>query len=83
MCAIGSTASAQISPDVKSMISAYDVADQECRGAPDAGAACERRTDIGLDLNKSGFCYGKQGQGRASFEWHRCTTRSLHARTGQ
>ncbi|MGE8129005.1 hypothetical protein ACQKQD_18690 [Methylobacterium sp. NPDC080182] len=79
LCALASSASSQISPDVKSMISAYDVADQECRGSPDADAACYRRTDIGQDLNKIGWCYGKRGQGRADFEWHRCTTRSLRA----
>lgn len=79
LIALAAPATAQISPDVKSMISAYDVADQECRGSPDADAACGRRTDIGMDLNKAGFCYGMKGQGRANFMWHRCTARSLRA----
>lgn len=77
--ALPQVAQSQIKPDVEAMISAYSVADRECRGAPDADAACYRRTDIGQDLNKAGWCYGKRGQGRADFEWHRCTARSLRA----
>lgn len=73
------SALARVGTDYRSMILAYGVADQECRGRPDADAACYRRTDIGQDLNKAGWCYGKRGQGRANFEWHRCTAQSLRA----
>jgi len=52
-----------------------------CRGLPGddprSQAACARRQQIQGELQRTGWCYGRQGQIGAQMQWHRCGRDSL------
>jgi hypothetical protein len=46
------------------------------------GAACCERTQVGVRLNRLGWCYGKRGQIGADMDWHHCTRASERFKLG-
>ena len=69
------------SDEVKGLIAAEGMLDEECRGGSlnDAmtGYACRARQTIGVVLDKNGWCYGKKDESPPLMRWHRCTTDSV------
>lgn len=55
-------------------------ADGDCRGSTNPSITepfCEKREIIGNKLDKRGWCFGKNGQGRAEMLWHKCGPNSI------
>ena len=65
------------SPSARSLISAYTEADRNCRDSPSIESECYRRERLSSRLNQIDWCYGRKGEGRSDFVWHRCGVASL------
>lgn len=77
----GSHASAQSDGQATDQIEQWRVQNSLCRGLPGddprSQAACARREQLQAGLQRTGWCYGKQGQIGAEMQWHRCGRDSL------
>jgi hypothetical protein len=64
------------------LVKDWNEANVACRGGsgddPETFKACDRRADLARRLEKSRWCYDKEGQAHASYRWHKCTKRSIH-----
>jgi hypothetical protein len=69
------TAAQAESPEVQRLFKRESALDGACRGGGNEAACCER-TKVGVQLNKLGWCYGKEGQIGADMKWHHCTRTS-------
>jgi hypothetical protein len=63
-------------PKPESLVSAWYIADEFCRGESDEKIwepSCGfRDVVLGAELNKLGMCYGKKNQPSSDAKWHKC-----------
>jgi len=55
--------------------------DADCKSSIDPAAhkiICDKREKISHDLSTKGYCFGKIGQDKSEFSWHRCGKDSVH-----
>lgn len=66
-------------PDVETLKATEGLLRDKCRsGDPaEAASACDAQITTIRKLNGLGWCYGKQGQGSADYQWHECEASSL------
>ena len=71
---------AGISPPA-TLIESWLAAEERCRGGagddPATFAACDQRDWALEKLNAAGWCYGREGESNAEFQWHTCGPGSL------
>lgn len=61
------------------LLSAWSVANSECRGGSDPAKVervCREREQLSARLEARGYCYGKRGEFGYQATWHRCTPSS-------
>ncbi|TPI27106.1 hypothetical protein FJW07_31510 [Mesorhizobium sp. B3-1-9] len=65
------------------LIGQWQVADENCRGGsgddPKTEKACSARDALARQLETAKWCYGKNGQSRYQYKWHRCGKGSIHS----
>jgi len=62
-------------------LSEWKELDSDCKNSIDPAAhkiICEKRDKISHDLTAKGYCFGKIGQDKLEYSWHRCGKDSVH-----
>jgi hypothetical protein len=62
-------------------LSEWKELDSDCKNSIDPAAhkiICEKREKVSHDLSAKGYCFGKTGQDKLEFSWHRCDKDSVH-----
>ena len=64
--------------DAQTLVNLWHKENSSCRGSGDE-QACERRQNVGAQLDSKGYCRGKEGESGSQMEWHPCGPTSIRA----
>ncbi len=69
-------------PKPTALISKWTDLNSQCRGGsgddPKTQRACDRREEVGKQIDQAGWCYGREGQMGYQMQWHACGRGSSH-----